>query len=1094
MRLKILFILIVACFALAANFTVSHASVQKSFEFKNGIFTLPLSIRDNSGVGRVKWPVTSGVPLPYGIVHKTDELSLINSEGKQIPCQFKALSRYYARDKSIRWVLIDFQIDLKGNEEKLVFLTNKSHPFNLENPIQIDENNKRLIVTTGKLCVTISKTRGGSLFDSVTVNDQEIINNKEYSGPFIRSGNIDYMEHFKGDSWNTHGWVHKKNLEEIFIKEEKYSGSRNIYDDVLVEDEGPLHAVVLLKGKFLSQKTGAGILKSGFYNYTTRLHFYMNKSFIKVEHSIDNSEIEMPFSNRMFIEAGLQHTLSLNGNIFVTAGGYKKDGDFELSTKEYGGESLLFQNLGVNVKKKGRKFAEPGKYVFSGVNSRHKEAEIFNEGRKAVFLDFSNEKGGLGIGIKYFWQEAPKAIEIKDNKLRVLLHANPSKYILSAESKAYDLDFGERSISDVLYYFHDEKKDKYKIRDIFRAFNFPLFAYAHSNWVAATETWYFEISPDKILPDKSLRELKHFKPSMIGYRLYGKNHGYNSGGHHESLNSGWLSFMRSGDLVDFEKNIAKSRWTIAHNPGWAFKNNIPEWNSNTKSLKEIDNFFKNWDRISGFGPKNFYLWRDTEKKGGGKTYLNMYKWLPDMEHYALFRLFEYYYLTGDRRALDSIYGFVNWAVNFQHKHIFKRKTRGLDSVDYFEKDPDALRRGHYSRVYTWMLYTTLAGYQATGNETYNQYAIWQIRRMLGLLRHRHGQLTSWNPKPSKVLGIFSKELQNKISQNVDIDLLRENQEVIKSKAKTWMEAQGVMTLHEAFKAYGDERILDGIWGMADYFSHHVLFFPRLGMINKSTSMPNRWFDNIDKIVPQRHDRHIQMWPILFHYTGWPSVKRRYDIFEEKRKNSYQKDWFLQTGYWQKKIVPKKTDFPPEAVTDLKLIIADRSGITLSWTSPKDDSDKGTAQRYFLKYSKKPIVEFAPTDHPGRVSEKRRIVKQVEDSVLLSLNGKRLKQNYYKPSSKIFKPELLKTTLWDPDWNEIDSFWMAEHVFGEPIPSRAGTKEVFTVKTLSPHNYFGIKKHMDIKSLKPGIYYFALCSWDEDKNLSKLSNVVKVKLE
>ena len=33
----------------------------------------------------------------------------------------------------------------------------------------------------------------------------------------------------------------------------------------------------------------------------------------------------------------------------------------------------------------------------------------------------------------------------------------------------------------------------------------------------------------------------------------------------------------------------------------------------------------------------------------------------------------------------------------------------------------------------------------------------------------------------------------------------------------------------------------------------------------------------------------------------------------------------------------------------------------------------------------------------------------------------------------------------------------------------------------------------LESLSAGTYYVAICSWDEDRNLSRLSNVVKVQL-
>lgn len=91
------------------------------------------------------------------------------------------------------------------------------------------------------------------------------------------------------------------------------------------------------------------------------------------------------------------------------------------------------------------------------------------------------------------------------------------------------------------------------------------------------------------------------------------------------------------------------------------------------------------------------------------------------------------------------------------------------------------------------------------------------------------------------------------------------------------------------------------------------------------------------------------------------------------------------------------------------------------------------------------------------------------------------------------PESPAHALEHPHWNEVDAFWMAEHVMGEPAPGPAGSQESFTLKTLLPHNWFGAPTQPGIETLESGQYYFAICSWDEDRNLSKLSNIVPVQI-
>jgi hypothetical protein len=146
----------------------------------------------------------------------------------------------------------------------------------------------------------------------------------------------------------------------------------------------------------------------------------------------------------------------------------------------------------------------------------------------------------------------------------------------------------------------------------------------------------------------------------------------------------------------------------------------------------------------------------------------------------------------------------------------------------------------------------------------------------------------------------------------------------------------------------------------------------------------------------------------------------------------------------------------------------------------------------VKYSSKPIVEFALTDNPHREKEKLRILREAEDALLDRYKGKR-SQWQYRVKEEDFSPETVIEPLWDPEWHTADAFWMAEHVGGEPLPSPPGTKEIFILKELKPHNWFGTSEGPDLKTLPPGTYYIAVCSWDEDGNLSRPSNVVKIAL-
>jgi hypothetical protein len=1063
----------------------------EAYEWDGKIFAVPLSIRDNSGYDRVRWPVSMGVPLPPGVVRDTGTLRLTDAQGRTIPGQFHVLSRHSGRDDSLRWVLLDFQIDLAAGGETRVVLRNDGKASDPGAAIAVKTTADHIHIDTGPLQAIIPRN-SGRLLERVTVQGQTVLDARDGDGVHLRSGAVPEMERFRGPRWNPAGWEKERTTEKIAIVETDYRSDPT--RDVVVETDGPLRTVVRIRGQHLPAASGAGIVDGGLYNYTVRLTFYRGHPYIHLQYDIENSDARQPQWMYLFREAGLRHSLALDGPLQVRGGGKEVDqasslpaqASLQLSAKD---GAWLSQSQPVVIQpKRGHPSIETGRYRF-GTGANALVARALAAGNRGRYLAVSDGSKGVAVSLRHLWQEGPSALGIEDGRLQVRVHAD----IAGAEGvrPTYALDFGERSISDLLYHFHSAEISTERLAAVAEAFEFPLAAHAPPAWYADTGAWYFELSRQPTSGDRGVDSDDHWHPDMVGYGRHGINRSYNSGGHHESLNSGWLSYIRSGKLADWERNLVMSRWSITHNRGWAYRDNVLAFGTGDEQFSRLDEQLRDYHRLAGFGPKDFYLWRsgetytDNTPRGpvqrpvGGVSYLNAYKWLPDHEHYALFRLFEYYYLTGDPRALDAIHGFVNWGIYFQNHHLFGGTTRPLTDVDYLRDNPEALHQGHYARVYSWMLYTNLAGMQATGSPVFDHYARWQLRRALALLRERHGQFTRRMRDGSHETDAAGRVIHH-------------------SRVQSWMEAQGVLALHEAYKTFGDERILDGLWAQADYFAHHVLFFPRLAMLNNRTSMPNQRLGTGEQrgasLTPHDHDRYVQAFPLLYHYTGWPQIIERHQVFQLWARENWVRDWFMQTGHWVQEQHPKRSHRPPDPITDLEVVQADRSGIRLRWTSPADDGPAGHAARYFVKYSTKPIVDFAPTDNPARAEHMQRITREAEDLLLKRKgDGKKLsrKDRLFKPGDTAVEPEV--DMLAHPRWHELDAFWMAEHVAGEPAPSPAGSRETFTMQALRPHNWFGLDHNPTVADLPAGRYYIAIASWDEDRNLSRISNLVEVTL-
>ncbi len=72
-----------------------------------------LSVVERQGVARLGEPVTFGVPLPKGELQSAQQVRLMR-DGAEIPAQFRATG-LWRPDRSICWLLVDFQADINAN-------------------------------------------------------------------------------------------------------------------------------------------------------------------------------------------------------------------------------------------------------------------------------------------------------------------------------------------------------------------------------------------------------------------------------------------------------------------------------------------------------------------------------------------------------------------------------------------------------------------------------------------------------------------------------------------------------------------------------------------------------------------------------------------------------------------------------------------------------------------------------------------------------------------------------------------------------------------------------------------------------------------
>ncbi|MHC4716004.1 MAG: golvesin C-terminal-like domain-containing protein, partial [Planctomycetota bacterium] len=207
--------------------TTTHCPYGTSFETLEPRLllstTIDLTINEISSVNRIGEPVTSGVPLPDGGITSIDNIRLMDG-AQEVPAQFKVLSRWNAEvDQTgayIKWVLVDFQADVSAGSSKVYTLEYGSEiSHGSFGPDLLIDNGTYHSVDTGPLEFDVDHS-AFKLFNGVTVNGQTIVADS--------AGNqVVVLEDETGAS---------------------YTSTLGVPSDIVVEENGPLKAVIQVRG------------------------------------------------------------------------------------------------------------------------------------------------------------------------------------------------------------------------------------------------------------------------------------------------------------------------------------------------------------------------------------------------------------------------------------------------------------------------------------------------------------------------------------------------------------------------------------------------------------------------------------------------------------------------------------------------------------------------------------------------------------------------------------------------------------------------------------------------------------------------------
>ena len=395
---------------------------------------IELTVIEPSGVARSGWPVTSGVPLARGALVSDRHLALLDATGKEVPLQTEVLSRW--PDGSIRWVLLDFQVDLASSESQQFVLRYgpEVRRAAVSDPVEVIMNLVSPMVGSGRLRIEVSPDRF-RLLDAVWLDqnsdgqysDDERVTREAAPGILLVGSD---GTHYRADL---------------------------AHANVSIEQHGPLRVCVRIDGVHRAEDNRA------LFRYVARMHLFRGQPFVKLEYTFINDYQDALMAKFNAIELVCQ-----------TVG---QDVDAMVLNAGSSGSSRLVQvddqQFEIDAKKMGQ--------------------------RGAGWAAVGSPSGGMAVGVRQFWQNWPKSLEVKPGELRIGLcpdfdagryddrpFEEDSKHTYYLRDGVYTLKVGVAKTHELWANFFAGEPPVVGLSEFYQAVEKPLLAQCSPEYVCGT--------------------------------------------------------------------------------------------------------------------------------------------------------------------------------------------------------------------------------------------------------------------------------------------------------------------------------------------------------------------------------------------------------------------------------------------------------------------------------------------------------------------------------------------------------------------------------------------------------------------------------
>lgn len=525
---------------------------------------------------KVGAPVTLGIPFPKGALLSVDQVRLINSTGEEIPSQITEVSTWDPIDPSVKWIWVFFFAEDSPNYT-LEYGTGIQRQAIKGDIVKVN-NNQRLgqdaEVETGPLKFTIKKGEGGFL-DKVYLDierdgfDQEDL---IATGNGARSAFLDMLDDAGIDPSKA-----------VITRTIKMKGS------------GPLHAILRCEGMYFYNRSDNE--SSPFEIY---IHSFAGKSYIKIYHTLtytgkpdksksrpgqhlavatelDQDIIEPERSsndagwtqpNDRIASTGLSLKYQLTGPVKVKSG-YKTDSWWE-NNQSADMSFPLTPNANLSLFQNGPKPdrippvpVSSGDNRLSGFTGQVMEAQkVLKEvERLEGWMDISDDKWGISLGIKNFLEEYPKEIRV-DQSQNILTAftwsplAEPMSFARwsnqSDQGMVENFATGLTKTSELVFHFHPANLTDKEIQLAVNYVLKPTIGHADPEWYGKSGVYGNFVPKSDAFPAYE-RGLEY----RMNWSMFGQHwdpwYGMFDYGDHKNMyfNDQWIRWMNNEPAVDF---------------------------------------------------------------------------------------------------------------------------------------------------------------------------------------------------------------------------------------------------------------------------------------------------------------------------------------------------------------------------------------------------------------------------------------------------------------------------------------------------------------------------------------------------------------